>query len=187
MVVLGLGLACDSKKDDAKAVDKKAEAKKDAKGDAKADDAKAVEAKAGDAAPAEVAKAPVAADKEIDLSAWGPEFKGWVAMAPEGTKVEFDDPSRQLAISETDFISVSEAPGYADAVKGLAGDKDNSNITVVSDTEVRWERNPPLGKEWNFDTKFELGKKPYSCGGSTFTDAATADKLVAICKSMKKK
>ncbi len=190
--ILGLGLACDSK-DDAKTTDKKAETKKaetekaDAKGDKKADakvadatpDAKG-EAKA-DAAP------PAAADKEIDLSVWGPEWKGWVAMAPEGTKVELDDPSRQLSISDTDFLSVSEAPGYADAVKGLAGDKDNSNIQVVSDTEARWERNPPLGKQWNFDVKIDLGGKPWSCNGGTFTDAATADKLVAICKSMKKK
>jgi hypothetical protein len=191
VITLALGLACDSK-DDAKTTDKKAETKKaDAKGDKKADakgdtkvadaapDAK-VEAKA-DAAP------PLAADKEIDLSVWGPEWKGWVAMAPEGTKVELDDPSRQLSISETDFLSVGEAPGYADAVKGLAGDKDNSNIQVVSDTEARWERNPPLGKQWNFDVKIDLGGKPWSCNGGTFTDAATADKLVAICKSMKKK
>jgi hypothetical protein len=188
---LGLGLACDSKPDDSKkAADKKAETK----GDAKKADAKVEEKKAADAkvdAPTDVAKAEPAAalapDKEIDLSPWGPEFKGWVVMAPEGSKVELDDTSRQLSISETDFISVSEAPGYADAVKGLAGDKDNSNIKVVSDTEARWERNPPLGKQWNFDIKMDVGGKPWSCNGATFTDAAMADKLVAICKSMKKK
>jgi hypothetical protein len=189
VVVLGLGagLACDSKTDDAKkAADKKAETKKaDAKGEKKAD------AKATDVAPADAAKAEpapaAAADKEIDLAAWGEPFKGWVATAPEGTKIEFDDPSRQLAISDEDFLSVSEAPGYADAVKSLATDKDNSNIKVVSDTEARWERNPPLGKQWNFDVKIDVGGKPWSCSGGTFTDAATADKLVAICKSMKKK
>ena len=108
-------------------------------------------------------------------------------MAPEGTKVTFDDPSRQLAISEEDFLSVSEAPYYADGVKSLAGDKDNSNIQVVSDTEARWERNPPLGKQWNFDIKIDVGGASYSCNGGSFTSAAVADKLVAICKSMKKK
>lgn len=184
VVVLGLslGAACDSKTDAAS--DKKADAKKaDAKVDAKKADAKVD-------APTEVAKAeptPAAADVEIDLSVWGPEFAGWVAMAPAGTKVEFDDPSRQLSISDEDFLSVGEAPGYADAIKGLAGDADNSNIVVVSETEARWERNPPLGKEWNFDIKMDLDGKPWSCAGSTFTDAPTADKLVAICKSMKKK
>ncbi len=189
VVVLGLtfGLACDSKTD--AAADKKADPKADAKkADAKkATDEKAPEAKAD--APTEVAKAdpPAAADEEIDLSVWGPEFAGWVAMAPAGTKVEFDDPSRQLAISDEDFLSVGEAPGYADAIKSLAGDADNSNIVVVSETEARWERNPPLGKEWNFDIKMDVGGKPWSCAGSTFTDAAMADKLVAICKSMKKK
>ena len=103
------------------------------------------------------------------------------------TKVTFDDPSRQLAISEEDFLSVSEAPYYADGVKSLAGDKDNSNIQVVSDTEARWERNPPLGKQWNFDIKIDVGGASYSCNGGSFTSAAVADKLVAICKSMKKK
>ncbi len=101
--------------------------------------------------------------------------------------MELDDPSRQLTISDEDFISVSEAPGYADAVKSLATDKDNSNIQVVSDSEARWERNPPLGKQWNFDIKIDVGGKPWSCNGATFTSAEMADKLVGICKSMKKK
>jgi hypothetical protein len=92
-----------------------------------------------------------------------------------------------MQVTEDDFLSVGEAPGYDDMVKGLGNDKDNSNIKIVSPTEARWERNPPLGKEWNFDVKMDVGGKPWSCSGSTFTDAATADKLVAICKSMKKK
>jgi hypothetical protein len=48
-------------------------------------------------------------------------------------------------------------------------------------------RNPPLGKQWNFDTKIDVGGKPYSCNGNTFTDAAMNEKLVSICKSIKKK
>jgi|GEM_PF-3599529 len=130
---------------------------------------------------------PAAADKEIDLSAWGPAFAGYVAMAPEGTKVEFDDPSRQLTISDTDYVSVSEAEFWGDGVKSLATDPDNTEIKNVSDTEVRYMRNPPLGKQWNFDLKLDIGGKTFSCGGNTFTDAAMADKLVAICKSIKKK
>ncbi len=200
VVLLGLSVACDSKKDEKKADDKKADAKTaDAKKtDAKVNDEKKVDAKVDEKkadapadakadAPADAPAAAAAADKELDLSAFGPDFKGFVAMAPEGTKVEFDDPSRQLQISDVDFLSVGEAPGYADAVKGLANDKDNSNIKIVSDTEARWERNPPLGKEWAFDVKIDIGGKPWSCSGSTFTDAAMADKLVGICKSIKKK
>jgi hypothetical protein len=197
IALLGLVVACDSKKDEKKADDKKVDAKKadakkaDAKGsDAKGSDAKAADpkadAKAPDAPPPED-KPAAAADKELDLAAWGPAFAGYVAMAPEGTKVELDDPSRQMILSDVDFLSMGEAPGYADAVKGLAGDKDNSNIQIVSDTEARWERNPPLGKQWNFDIKVDIGGKPWSCNGGTFTDAAMADKLVAICKSIKKK
>jgi hypothetical protein len=111
------------------------------------------------------------------------------AQAPAGSKVVFDDPSRQLSIGDENenFLSVSEAPYYADGVKSLSKDPDNSNIAIVSDTEARWERNPPLGKEWNFDVKIDVGGAAYSCGGSTFTSAAVADQLVAICKSIKKK
>lgn len=180
VMALGLCIACDSKTE---------EKKDDKKADAKKTDAKKTDDKKADA-PAkadEPAAPPAAADKELDLSAFGPAFKGYVATAPDGTKVEFDDPSRQLIVSDVDFLSIGEAPGYADAVKGLAGDKDNSNIKVVSETEARWERNPPLGKQWNFDIKLDIGGKPWSCGGGTFTDAAMADKLVTICKSIKKK
>ena len=111
------------------------------------------------------------------------------AQAPAGSKVVFDDPSRQLSIGDENenFVSVGEAPGYADGVAYLPKDPDNKNIVVVSPTEARWERNPPLGKEWNFDVKIDVGGAAYSCGGSTFTSAAVADQLVAICKSIKKK
>lgn len=137
--------------------------------------------------PTPTPTAPAANLVEVDLSPFGDAFKGYVAMAPAGTKVEFDDPSRQLIISDTDFVSVSEAPGYADAVKSLGTDPDNSEIKVVSDTEARWMRNPPLGKQWNFDVKVDVGGAPYSCSGGTFTDAAMADTLVNVCKSIKKK
>src|SRR5512147_1461242 len=71
------------------------------------------------AEPAPPPPPPAAADKEIALDAWGADFAGWVAMAPDGTKVAFDDPSRQLTISDTDYVSVSEAAGWDDAAKGL--------------------------------------------------------------------
>lgn len=194
VVLLGLSVACDKKADDKKADDKKVDAKKvdakktdDKKADAKTDaktDAKVDAPPAGDEKPAVAADA---ADKEMDLAAFGPEFKGYVVMAPEGTKIELDDPSRHITLSDVDFISLGEAPFYDDGVKGLAGDKDNSNIKIVSPTEARWERNPPLGKQWNYDIKIDIGGKAWSCNGGTFTDAAMADKQVAICKSIKKK
>ncbi len=138
--------------------------------------------------PAEPTPAPLLADKEIDLAPWGPAFAGYVAMAPEGTDVSFDDPSRQLTFGEdNNYVSVSEAPFWADGIKTLSTDPDNSELKNVSDTEVRWMRNPPLGKEWNFDLKLDIGGKPYGCSGSTFTSATMADKLVSICKSIKKK
>ena len=128
-----------------------------------------------------------AAGSEVDLSAFGPAFAGYVATAPKGTKVEFDDPSRHVTVSETDFLSIGEAPFYDDAMKGLADDKDNKNIKRVSATETRWERNPPLGKEWNFDVKLTGVDGDWDCSGSTFTSAAMADALVEICKSIRKK
>lgn len=138
------------------------------------------------APPAEDKPLDLPADAEIDLSPWGGPWKGMVAMAPAGAKVELDEPSRQMKINDTDFLSVGEAPFYADSVANLSKDKDNSNIKTVSPTEARWERNPPLGKEFNFDVKL-AAPKDWDCSGSTFTSAAMADRLVAICKSIHKK
>ncbi len=133
-------------------------------------------------------KAPKAAALvEIDLSAWGPAFKGWVAMAPAGAKVTFDDPSRQIQVTEEDYLKVSEAPGFADSVASLDKDKDNSNIKKVSATEVTYERNPPMGKQWCFDTMFTVGKDKWSCAAETTTSAEASKQMLAICKSIKKK
>lgn len=143
-----------------------------------------------DPKPADPTPPPAAPAKlvEVDLSPWGGPFAGMVAMAPEGSKVQFDDPSRQLMIDDTDFISVSEAAGWDDAnsEKGLSGDPDNKEIKA-GPTESHWVRNPPLGKQWNFDTKLELGGATWSCNGATFTSADVEAKLTAICKSIKKK
>jgi hypothetical protein len=124
---------------------------------------------------------------EIDLSTWGPAWKGYVAMAPAGAKVSFDDPSRQMQVTESDYLKVSEAPGFADAVAGLDKDKDNSKIVKVSPSEVTYERNPPMGKQWCFDTMFVLGKEKWSCAAETTTSAEASKQMLAICKSIKKK
>jgi pyruvate/2-oxoglutarate dehydrogenase complex dihydrolipoamide acyltransferase (E2) component len=63
--------------------------------------AKPAEAKPAEAKPAEAEAKPTSDLKEIDLSVWGPAWKGYVAMAPAGAKATFDDPSRQLTVSET--------------------------------------------------------------------------------------
>jgi hypothetical protein len=72
-------------------------------------------------------------------------------------------------------------------VAGLDKDKDNKNIVKVSATEVTYERAPPLGKEWCFDTLFLKEKDKWSCSAETFTSAEMAKQLRDICKSIKKK
>jgi hypothetical protein len=72
-------------------------------------------------------------------------------------------------------------------VKSLAGDPDNKNIQNVSAEEVRYERNPPIGKQWCFDYLVKLGDAKWSCSSQSFTSAAMADQLIAVCKSIKKK
>jgi len=129
---------------------------------------------------------------EHDLSPFGKQFAGWVVTAPKTAKLEFDDPSRHIVLSEEDFITLSEAEGWNDAIneKSLASDKDNQNIKKVSDTEYRWERTAPLGKSWLVDTLVMVGKEKWSCGTGitgTFTSEAMADRIATICKSIKKK
>lgn len=134
--------------------------------------------------------APAAKLVETDLSPFGPAFKGYVAMVPEGAKLEFDDPSRHITLSDTDFVSISEAPYWEDGVKSLATDKDNKNIKNVSATEVTYERTPPLGIAWAVDMLVVVNKSKFSCttgDPGTFTSAAMRDAIADICKSIKKK
>ena len=75
--------------------------------------------KPADPTPTPTPPPPAAADKELDLAPWGPQFAGFVAMAPEGTKVSFDDPSRQLTFGEeNNYVSVSEAPFWGETEHG---------------------------------------------------------------------
>lgn len=150
---------------------------------------------AAPAAPkAEVPTTPVAAPapagpalKEVDLAAWGPKFAGYVAQAPAGTKIQFDDPSRQLLVTDTEYLNINEAPFLEDAIAGLGKDPDNLNIVKVSATEATWERNPPLGKMYAFDTLVQTGTDKWSCNGESSDSAEAAKRLLAICKSIKKK
>lgn len=130
---------------------------------------------------------PAGALEEIDLSAWGPAWKGYVAMAPASAKVTADGSSRYLNISEADYLKVTEAPFFEDAVAGLPKDPDNKNIVKASPTEVTYERNPPAGKQWSFNTLVMLGKDKWSCTAETFTSAEVSKQLLRICKSIKKK
>jgi hypothetical protein len=146
------------------------------------------------AKPSEAAK-PMEAPKpsgdmvEHDMAVFGEAFKGYVVTAPKSAKLELDDPSRQIVLSDTNFVSISEAAYWEDGVAGLAQDKDNSNIKKVSDTKVRYERNPPIGKMWMVDTLVKIGDTKWSCGtGMTGPDSAEkADQIAAVCKSIKKK
>jgi hypothetical protein len=125
-----------------------------------------------------------------DLAPFGKQFAGYVVTAPKDAKIEFDDPSRQIVLSDTDFVSIGEAPYWEDSVKGLDKDKDNQNIKKVSDTEYRYERTPPLGKSWLVDMLVKVGKDKYSCGTGmtgTFHSEAMADRISTICKSIRKK
>jgi hypothetical protein len=133
--------------------------------------------------------APPADMVEHDLSPFGPEFKGYVATAPKTAKIEFDDPSRHIVLSDVTFVVVDEAPNWEEGIAELNKDKDNSNIQKVSATEVRYERNPPIGKMWMVDMLVKIGKAKYSCGtGLTGPDSKQdADLIETICKSIKKK
>lgn len=125
-----------------------------------------------------------------DLAPFGKQFTGYVVTAPKDAKIEFDDPSRHIVLSDTDFITIEEAGGWDDAMKGLDKDKDNQNIKKVSETEYRWERTPPLGKSWLVDMMVMIGKDKYSCGTGitgTFHSEAMADRISTICKSIRKK
>lgn len=126
---------------------------------------------------------------EHDMGVFGDAFKGYVVTAPKSAKLEFDDPSRQITLSDDNFASISEAGFWEDGVAGLAQDKDNSNIKKVSATEVRYERNPPIGKMWMVDVLVKTGDTKWSCGtGMTGPDSAEkADQVAAVCKSIKKK
>jgi hypothetical protein len=155
---------------------------------AKPADPKAAEPKAAEPEPAKPAPAAVEL-VEHDLSPFGPSFKGYVAMAPKTAKIEFDDPSRHIVLSDVNFIAIGEAPYWEDGIAGLPKDKDNSNIQKISDTETRYERNPPIGKMWMVEMLLKIGKEKWSCGtGMTGPDSKEqADQIESICKSIKKK
>jgi hypothetical protein len=127
---------------------------------------------------------------DVDLAPFGDAFKGYVATVPEGAKLEYDDPSRHIKLSDTDYVAISEAPFWEDGVAGLSKDPDNKNLRKVSDTEYRYERTPPLGTAWAVEVLVKLGKAKYSCTAGdpgTFTSSAMADQIQAICKSIRKK
>lgn len=123
---------------------------------------------------------------EVDLSPWGDAFKGYVAMAPKGTKVQFDDPSRQLLVTESDYLNMNEAPFFEDGLASVGKDPEQKNV-VKTATEASWERDPPLGHAWAFDALVKTGDAKWSCNGETFSNAEMARTLQAICKSVKKK
>ncbi len=175
------------------------------KEDKPAEPAKPTEPAAGsdkkDTAPADDKKpeAPQAKDDkklpdepmvDMDLAPFGKQFAGWVVTAPQSAKLEFDDPSRHIVLSDTDFVALDEAPYWEDGIKALDQDKDNQNIKKVSATEVRYERTPPLGKSWLVDILVKVGKEKWGCGTGmtgTFTSEAMADRIATICKSIRKK
>jgi hypothetical protein len=183
--VLALTASC-KKKEDKK--DEAAKPTEPVAADKKPADDKPVEPPPGGAD--EPKKLPDAELVDHDLAPFGKQFEGWVVTAPKEAKLEFDDPSRQIILSDTDFVSISEAPYWEDGVKTLDKDKDNQNIKKVSDTEVRYERTPPLGKSWLVDTLVKVGKDKWSCGTGmtgTFHSEAMADRIATICKSIRKK
>jgi hypothetical protein len=124
---------------------------------------------------------------ELDLSKWGPAFKGYVALAPAGSTLEFDDPSRQLKISENDYLNLNEAPFFEDALASIGKGDDTVKNVVKKVTEATWERTAPIGAFWSFDVLVTTGKDKWSCNGETLTDATTRAVLVDVCKSIKKK
>ena len=186
VAVLALSASCKKKKEEDKPKDetKPAESMKTPPADDKKPEAKPDEPKS------EEKKLPDAEMVDHDMAPFGKQFTGWVVTAPKDAKLEFDDPSRHIVLSDTDFVDISEAPYWEDGIKALNSDKDNQNIQKVSDTEVRYERTPPLGKSWLVDILVKVGKEKWSCGTGmtgTFHSAAMADRIATICKSIRKK
>ena len=175
--------SCSKKKDDKAAPPTKDEP-------AKPTETKPTETKPDEPAKTEEKKLPEVEMVDHDMAPFGKQFTGWVITAPKDAKLEFDDPSRHVVLSDTDFIDISEAPYWEDGIKSLDKDKDNQNIKKVSDTEVRYERTPPLGKSWLVDILVKVGKEKWSCGTGmtgTFHSAAMADRIATVCKSIRKK
>jgi len=181
--LLALTASCKKKED------KKDEAAKPTESMAKPED-KMAEPKKEEPAKDEPKKLPEVEMVDHDLAPFGKQFTGWVVTAPKDAKLELDDPSRHIVLSDTDFVDFSEVPGWDDANKMLEQDKDNQNIKRVSATEVRYERTPPLGKSWLVDVMVKVGKEKWGCGTGitgTFTSEAMADRIATICKSIRKK
>jgi hypothetical protein len=127
---------------------------------------------------------------ELDLAAFGADFKGYTISAPAGAVVEFDAPSRQIKWGESEYLSIDDAPFWEDAAAGLTKDKDNQNVVVTKGVMARWERTPPLGKSWLVDVVVKVGKNKLSCNNGmtgTFTNKETADLAETMCKSLHKK
>src|SRR5262245_16885012 len=178
--------ACKSKND--KPADNAPKAADPKPAEPAADPAKPAETEKPAPEPAKPAPAPVEM-VEHDLAPFGAAFKGYVATAPKTAKIEFEDPSRHISLSDTNFITIEEAPYWEDGVASLGKDKDNSNIQKISATEVRYERNPPIGKMYLVEMLVKIGKAKYSCGtGMTGPSSKEeADLVESICKSIKKK
>lgn len=186
LVLLGslLAITAACKKQEAKPKDEAAKPTESAKPEAKPEETKPEPPKD------EPKQLPEVEMVDHDLAPFGKAFEGYVVTAPKDAKLEFDDPSRHIVLSDTDFVDVSEAPYWEDGIKTLDQDKDNQNIKKVSDTEVRYERTPPLGKSWLVDILVKVGKDKWSCGTGmtgTFHSEAMADRIATICKSIRKK
>jgi hypothetical protein len=143
-----------------------------------------------DPTPAPVAAPAPGKMVELELAAFGADFKGYTISAPEGAVVEFDAPSRHIKWGESEYLAIDDAPFWEDAVAGLAKDKDNQNIVVSKGIMARWERTPPLGRSWLVDVVVKVGKNKLSCNNGmtgTFTSKEIADLAETMCKSMHKK
>jgi hypothetical protein len=171
----------DSAKVDAKSAAPSSSAKASKKED-KTDEKK--EDKAADPKPAEEETV------ELSLAPFDKTLADYVMTVPKSAKIEGDDEAhRRITFGEDGFLELSIAAGWDDAVKGLANDKDNQNIKKVSDTEYRWERNPPIGRMYLVDTLVKVGDVKWSCSTGMLgpLKVEIADTVEKMCKSITKK
>ncbi len=129
-------------------------------------------------------------ERTLDLSPLGPGWQGYVATVPaDWGKIDVDGSTRHIVLTGADFVDISQAPGFADAMAGLSKTPENTHIRVVSPGEVHYQRGTEAsGPIWSFDYLVPRadGEK-WSCAAETQTGAWASDKLFAICKSIHKR
>lgn len=160
----------------------------------KKDDAAPTAGTASAAKPTEAAPAPApsAALADIDLSKAGADWKGFHVKGLAGAEVT-DNGSGGAVINFKDNTMLQLNPFSADDFKNQKQAMAANYKTVTYTTDTAEERvftavsdmGGNLITGYGFDTVVSAGGKKVSCG-SMYDDAATAQRMREVCKSLAK-